>query len=97
MEEFIKKGKKINLFVLIVSLIIVILIPFLLGFRESASVIYEYRENPGDKYFGFPFDWLVLYPNNGYSFLGIGFIINVILFYFVIKFLVRLYTKLTKN
>ena len=83
--------KKVNIYFVLVSIVLVICIPLISGSKESLN-------NNSDKdyligIYGFPFDWLHLYINNGFSFLWIGFIINIIFYYYVIKFLIWLYNK----
>lgn len=70
-----KKLGKINLFVLFISVTLVVFIPFIFNIKTIASGV-EYR--------GFPFDWLALYPSNGFSFKGLGFLFNVLVFYLLI-------------
>lgn len=85
--------KRINLWILFISIVLVICIPFINGSRENLNV-YEGKEDFLIDIYGFPFDWLHLYPNNGFSFLGIGFIGNIIFFYYAIKILIWLYKKI---
>ena len=68
----VKKAGKFNLFALIASIAFVLFIPFVFDMKTIAS---------GAEYRGFPFDWLAIYPNIGFSFKGLGFLLNVILFY----------------
>ncbi|WP_342513360.1 hypothetical protein MKY34_00795 [Sporosarcina sp. FSL K6-1522] len=88
-----KKNKKFNVWILIVSIVLVICIPFINGSRENFNVN-EGKEDILIGIYGFPFDWLHLYTNNGFSFLGIGFIGNIIFFYCVIKILIWIYKKI---
>ena len=79
------KRKKYNIYILVFSIILVVCIPFINGSRDVDG--YE-------NFYGFPFDWLHLYPNNGFSFLWIGFIVNIVIFYYFIKILIWLYKKI---
>lgn len=86
-------NKKISIWILIISIVLVICIPFINGSRENLNV-YGGQENYLTGIYGFPFDWLHLYPNNGFSFLWLGFMFNIIFFYYVIKILIRIYKKI---
>lgn len=84
--------KKYNIYILVFSIVLVISLPFINGSRENLN-------SGGYKNFlvgiyGFPFDWLHLYPNNGFSFLWIGFIVNIIIFYYIIRILIWFYNKI---
>lgn len=80
-----KKTRKFNLIAFLMSIILVVCIPFIFDMKTITSGV-EYR--------GFPVDWLALYPNNGFSFKGLGFLVNVIVFYWLIKLLM---SKLKKK
>lgn len=80
-----KKTRKFNLIAFLISIILVVCIPFIFDMKTITSGV-EYR--------GFPVDWLALYPNNGFSFKGLGFLVNVIVFYWLIKLLM---SKLKKK
>lgn len=82
--------KKLNLWIIFLSIILVICLPFIIGKRENYN---DNLENLIGIY-GFPFDWLHIYANKGFSFLGIGFIVNIIFFYFVIKSLIWIFKKI---
>jgi hypothetical protein len=82
-----KNNTEIDKWVLIASILLVVCVPF----------IFEGKKISNTTYLGFPFDWLTLYPNNGYSFQTIGFILNIIVFYFVIKILMKIYKKYLVN
>lgn len=82
------KYKKTNFWIIILSIVLVFTLPFIIGSRENFL-----SENVKAIY-GFPFDWLHLYTNKGFSFLGIGFLVNIIFFYFVIKILIWIYKKI---
>lgn len=82
------KRKKYNIYILVFSIILVICIPFINGSRENLNI------DGYKNFYGFPFDWLHLYPNNGFSFLWIGFIVNIVIFYYFIKILIWLYKKI---
>ncbi|WP_155590927.1 hypothetical protein [Lysinibacillus cavernae] len=88
----VDENKKINKWLLLISIILVICLPFILGSRENLNV-------HGDReylkaIYGFPFDWLHLYPNNRFSFLWIGFILNIMFFYYMIKLFIWIYKKI---
>jgi len=87
----INKSKRNNVCFLIISIVLVIFIPFGYERKENFNV-YSGKENLKEIY-GFPFDWLHLYPNSGFSFLWIGFIVNIIFFYYGLKILTRIYKK----
>ncbi|TFD96626.1 hypothetical protein [Jeotgalibacillus sp. R-1-5s-1] len=72
-------NRKLKILIWSTSFILVILIPFIFNIRifQGAAA-----------YIGFPFDWLVFYPNNGYSFQGMGFLLNLLIFYLLIKALI---------
>ena len=60
--------------ILFFSVSLVILIP----------LISDLKEDTYGGYYGFPVDWLVLYPN-GFGFLWIGFILDVVFFILSLK------------
>ncbi len=86
--------KKTNLWIALLSTVIVICLPFIIGSRRNLNINGELENLIG--IYGFPFDWLHLFPNKGYGFLGIGFILNIIFFYFVIKILIWIFKKLIR-
>ncbi|MDG3045053.1 hypothetical protein OE903_18630 [Bacillus sp. B6(2022)] len=53
-----------------------------------------YVPHAGSDYRGFPIDWLVLHSNYGVEFLFLGFILDVIIFYFLLKVLLRVYKRI---
>ncbi|WP_349925158.1 hypothetical protein ABNP43_17490 [Bacillus altitudinis] len=53
-----------------------------------------YVPHAGSDYRGFPIDWLVLHSNYGVEFLFFGFILDVIIFYFLLKVLLRVYKRI---
>ena len=73
---------KLKILILFFSVSLVILIP----------LIFDLKEDTYGGYYGFPVDWLVLYPN-GFGFLWIGFILDVVIFYFVTKTIVSIFNK----
>lgn len=83
--HMVEKAGKFNLFALLASITFVVLIPFVFDMKTITS---------GAEYRGFPFDWLAIYPNNGFSFKGFGFWLNVMLFYLFINIFIK---KLRKN
>ncbi len=50
----------------------------------------------GDRFFGFPANWLAIYPYDGLGFLWIGFIVYIVFFYFIILLLINFTKKVTK-
>lgn len=86
------KSKKRDLWIILLSTIIVICLPFIFGSRKNLNINREQENLIG--IYGFPFDWLNLYTNKGFSFLGIGFLVNIIFFYLVIKILIWIYKKI---
>lgn len=86
---FKEKEKIVKLIILLVSVILVLCIPFIFDMKVVDSENIEYR--------GFPIDWLAIYHNdgykNGYSFKGFGFLLDVVLFYLFIKFVVNRFKK----
>lgn len=82
------RDKKGDAWIFIVSIFFVICIPFINGTRENLG------SNDFIKtIYGFPFDWLHIFANNGFSFLWIGFIGNILFFYLIIKILIWIYKK----
>jgi len=79
-----KKNKRINRVVLLISVLMVVGIPYVFDLKTSTSNA-EFR--------GFPVDWLALYPDNGFSFKGMGFLVNVIFFYVALTFMVKRVSK----
>lgn len=63
----------------------------------ALSFFYGYTRNSRGDYLGFPFDWLVFYPNKGYGFLGVGFILNIVIFFLIVKALSKLGRKWFTN
>ncbi|GEM_PF-946981 len=84
------KPNKTNIWIIIVSIVLVVCIPLINGSREIVSD----RRDLFRAIYGFPFDWLHLYINGGFSFLVIGFIGNIIFFYYMIKILIWAYKKI---
>ncbi|MFJ7371355.1 hypothetical protein ACIQVU_18310 [Lysinibacillus sp. NPDC098008] len=81
------KSSVYKIWIIIISIVLVICIPFISGSRDG-------REDFIKAIYGFPADWLYLYTNGGFSFLGIGFIVNIIFFYYMIKILIWAYKKI---
>lgn len=50
-------------------------------------------EEDGTRVFGFPADWLALYPNGGFSFLGWGFLFNIGFFYLICLFVFKYFKQ----
>lgn len=75
-----KRSRKFNLIPFLTSIILVLCIPFIFDMKIIASGV-EYR--------GFPFDWLAVYPGNGFSFKGLGFLVDVVVFYWLITLLIK--------
>ncbi|KML11953.1 hypothetical protein VL07_08795 [Bacillus safensis] len=48
-------------------------------------------------YRGFPIDWLVLHGDHAFKFLLWGFILDVVIFYFLLKMLLRLFKRVMKK
>ncbi len=48
-------------------------------------------------YRGFPIDWLVLHGHHTFEFLWLGFILDVVIFYFLLKMLLRLYKRVMEK
>ena len=78
------KKKGINWGIALVSVVLVVCLPFVFDLKIITSEG-EFR--------GFPFDWLTIHRNagykNGYSFNGFGFLLNVIIFYLVLTFVLK--------
>lgn len=45
----------------------------------------------------FPIDWLVLHGHHTFEFLLWGFILDVVIFYFLLKMLLRLYKRVMEK
>ncbi|MBM7599172.1 hypothetical protein JOC34_001540 [Virgibacillus halotolerans] len=74
--------------ILILSVIAVLCFSFIPDFGV--------RTEGGSHFFGFPAEWLGLYGNAGFSFMGLGFLFNIAFFYFiflfVFKFLIKIFS-----
>ncbi|MEC1046098.1 hypothetical protein [Bacillus safensis] len=81
-----KQNKKISNWLLSISVLIVIGTALLRGVSYSDA---DYR--------GFPIDWLVLHGHHTFEFLVWGFILDVVIFYFLLKMLLRLYKRVMKK
>ncbi|UTR10355.1 hypothetical protein MM300_21195 [Evansella sp. LMS18] len=52
----------------------------------------------GVRYYGFPAQWFGYYYQSGHvSFELLGFLINLFIFYFLLKFLKKIYLRFTRN
>jgi len=51
----------------------------------------------GVDYRGFPIDWLVLHGHHAFEFLWLGFILDVVIFYFLLRMLLGLYKRVMKK
>jgi len=76
--------KKINLSLVVISTLLVVSIPFIFDMKTTVASV-EFR--------GFPFDWIATYPSNGFSFKGLGFLADIIIWYFVLSLVVNLFKK----
>ncbi|WP_342492664.1 MULTISPECIES: hypothetical protein [Bacillus] len=81
-----KQNKKTSNWLLSISVLIVIGTALLRGVSYSEA---DYR--------GFPIDWLVLHGHHAFEFLLWGFILDVVIFYFLLKMLLRLYKRVIKK
>lgn len=81
-----KQNKKTFNWLLSISVLIVIGTALLRGVSYSDA---DYR--------GFPIDWLVLHGHHAFEFLLWGFILDVVIFYFLLKMLLRLYKRVMKK
>ncbi|MCU0156354.1 hypothetical protein [Bacillus safensis] len=81
-----KQNKKTSNWLLSISVLIVIGTALLRGVSYSEA---DYR--------GFPIDWLVLHGHHAFEFLVWGFILDVVIFYFLLKMLLRLYKRVMKK
>ncbi|KEP31208.1 hypothetical protein ER50_03380 [Bacillus safensis] len=81
-----KQNKKTSNWLLSISVLIVIGTALLRGVSYSEA---DYR--------GFPIDWLVLHGHHTFEFLLWGFILDVVIFYFLLKMLLRLYKRVMKK
>jgi len=79
--------KKIGKWILILSFVYV----------TYRSFLYEFDEGSGVSHFGIPFNWLALYTNIGFSFLWIGFTLNILFFYFVMNIMMKFYVVMVKE
>nr|WGD98480.1 hypothetical protein P5627_05170 [Bacillus safensis] len=86
MEHKQHKNKKTSNWLLSISILIVIGTALLRGVSYSDA---NYR--------GFPIDWLVLHGHHTFEFLLWGFILDVVIFYFLLKMLLRLYKRVMKK
>lgn len=75
-----KKKKGINWVVALISILLVVFLPFVFDLKITDS---------GTEFRGFPFDWLAIYPNNGYSFKGMGFLANIVIFYWLLNLVTK--------
>lgn len=73
---------KMKRWIIIISIILVICLPFINGSREIIGDRGDFIK----AIYGFPFDWLYLYINGSFSFLVIGFIGSIIFFIASLKF-----------
>ncbi|WEZ16993.1 hypothetical protein [Bacillus safensis] len=81
-----KQNKKTSNWLLSISVLIVIGTALLRGVSYADA---DYR--------GFPIDWLVLHGHHAFEFLLWGFILDVVIFYFLLKMLLRLYKRVIKK
>ncbi|MGV2912850.1 hypothetical protein QNH25_17615 [Bacillus safensis] len=81
-----KQNKKTSNCLLSISVLIVIGTALLRGVSYADA---DYR--------GFPIDWLVLHGHHAFEFLLWGFILDVVIFYFLLKMLLRLYKRVIKK
>lgn len=81
------KLKRLNPYILLVSIALAFLVPLLFGFHANGYA----------RYYGFPFDGFVSYSDGGYGFLGIGFILNIVFFYFVCVLLNKVFRIVMNN
>jgi len=82
-----KKSKNTNIILLVFSAIVAIIATSIAGIKKNSDT----------SYIGFPFDWIVIHPNNSYSFPLMGLIVNIIIFYFLIKVTIFISKKLLLN
>ena len=73
-----------KLMVLAVSMLLVICLPFVFDLKTTTS---------NGEVRGVPFDWLAVYPNNGFSFKGLGFLADILIWYFVLRLVMNLFNK----
>lgn len=83
-------NKRTKIWVFVFSLILVFLFSF---FPDFAIKINQ----DGDQYYGLPFDWLVLRPHGRFSFLWIGFLLNILFFYVICKIVIKIINKVLKK
>jgi len=86
MEHKPHKIKKTPNWLLSISILIVIGTALLRGVSLSDA---DYR--------GFPIDWLVLHGHHAFEFLVWSFILDVAIFYFLLKMLLRMYKRVMKK
>lgn len=86
MEHKQHKNKKTFNWLLSISFLFVIGTALMRGVSFSDA---EYR--------GFPIDWLVLHSHHAFEFLWLGFILDVAIFYFILKLLLRMYKSVMKK
>ncbi|PSL40911.1 hypothetical protein B0H99_10343 [Planomicrobium soli] len=75
-----KRSRKLNLIPFLTSVILVLCIPYIFDMK-TITLGMEYR--------GFPFNWLAVYPSNGISFKGLGFLVDVVVFYWLMTLLIN--------
>ncbi|MGE6630405.1 hypothetical protein [Bacillus sp. NPDC077027] len=80
------KNKKVSNWLLSISILLVIGTSFMSG-------IYP----PDANYRGLPIDWLVLHSHHGFEFLWLGFLLDVFIFYFILKVFIRMYKRVIKK
>lgn len=81
-----KQKQKISNWLLSISILLVIGTALMRGVSYSDA---DYR--------GFPIDWLVLHGHHTFEFLLWGFILDVVIYYFLLKILLRLYKRVKKK
>lgn len=81
-----KQHKNTSNWLLSISILIVLGTALLRGVSRSDA---DYR--------GFPIDWLVLHGHHAFEILLWGFILDVVIFYFLLRMLLRLYKRVMKK
>lgn len=79
-----KKNKK-RIYFLILSFVGVLCFSFIPGF--------SIRTEDKSRFFGFPAEWLGLYGHGGFSFKGVGFLLNITLFYLIFLFIDKTFKR----